>query len=745
MMELTPSGSIYPMGREDAMFCTNCGNELKPGMRFCTRCGAPVAHPEPVPIEAPSSPQDAPQPHTDPKTAALDRSSTAPDRTVDTTSEPPNTAPHPPIPPATADMPGAQTAPKKNPRRGAIVAIAAIVLIAVIVVACILLLGKHPTEVRFGQDESVPVARATRIIPHDVADEPITLYSASLVNPDAGQDDPQSKLETTPYCLNVDGPGGFTMADFGDDLPQGSYVLYIVNETTSDGTGDTSASQVPQQLPVEYEPDNQDAETDIVVAPDPDADAQTPQPTAYELYWQKCQDYIAQVGEPAWTTSGALSTNMMTGLCFAQLIDFNGDGTEELVVVYNTHPTFIEGVDGYLEQQVDAFAVEVWAYRDGAIDLVFNEPGVLEKLDGGYACFTTYLHDGVLELSTCTYGESPHAAEGQPSMTLRYYAFDGTTFAPTLTLDYIYEDQGYRCFHDDREIDEEEIADLTAGIEQSSRHLVLSARGGTDQLDETLELTQQTLDFLREASGAIDPDAETDAESAPAAGSPAYTVQEHEETSSLASSQGPGLEFDQEVIWRYSEICVEDGDAPAGVAVINDFLRTRVEERRRQAEAWTFDSGEEQDHGYAADIVSIQDGVASVRTDTYGFYGGAHGTRFVSGMFFDLETGEQLSATEALGMSENDLRAATVDALETFFSTTDGHFLDTDTAIEETSRTLAAQATERSYYRCEDGIVYVLEEGAAGPTSFGAHDVLIVDSNGASAGSDLTRDSTLVL
>ena len=25
------------------MTCTNCGNELKPGQKFCTKCGSPVA------------------------------------------------------------------------------------------------------------------------------------------------------------------------------------------------------------------------------------------------------------------------------------------------------------------------------------------------------------------------------------------------------------------------------------------------------------------------------------------------------------------------------------------------------------------------------------------------------------------------------------------------------------------------------------------------------------------------------
>lgn len=112
-MELTPSGPIHPIGREGAMFCTNCGNELKPGMRFCTRCGAPVAHPASEPTAAPSVAQGALLLHADSGDTATDREPAASIRTGGDAPDQPGTAPHPPTSPATAQ---ASRSPRIAPR-----------------------------------------------------------------------------------------------------------------------------------------------------------------------------------------------------------------------------------------------------------------------------------------------------------------------------------------------------------------------------------------------------------------------------------------------------------------------------------------------------------------------------------------------------------------------------------------------------------------------------------------------------
>lgn len=130
--------------------------------------------------------------------------------------------------------------------------------------------------------------------------------------------------------------------------------------------------------PVDYGEDNPEATDEIVVAPsaEEDPDEQLPHAydqqaaSAYGLYWEKCCEYLDTYGDPSWIRAED-GSYMMTGLCVAQLIDFDGDGTEELALVCNTLDDFVPNtISGYLDQQIYGFAVEIWAYRDDRIDLV---------------------------------------------------------------------------------------------------------------------------------------------------------------------------------------------------------------------------------------------------------------------------------------------------------------------------------------------------------------------------------------
>lgn len=103
--------------------CSNCGNDLKEGERFCTRCGAPV--------EAPGVPAPPAQPPVGPPVAPP--------------LQPPVQQPvPPPVPPQTGDVYGAPPpdrygAPKakKGLPKGAKVAIIAAVVIVVLIAGII--------------------------------------------------------------------------------------------------------------------------------------------------------------------------------------------------------------------------------------------------------------------------------------------------------------------------------------------------------------------------------------------------------------------------------------------------------------------------------------------------------------------------------------------------------------------------------------------------------------------------------
>lgn len=64
-------------------------------------------------------------------------------------------------------------------------------------------------------------------------------------------------------------------------------------------------------------------------------------------------------------TSGRIQTY---GFCFAELIDFEGDGTERLVLV---HTLGIYDVN-YLPSTIDDYILEIWDYRDGIAQKIFE-------------------------------------------------------------------------------------------------------------------------------------------------------------------------------------------------------------------------------------------------------------------------------------------------------------------------------------------------------------------------------------
>ena len=74
-----------------------------------------------------------------------------------------------------------------------------------------------------------------------------------------------------------------------------------------------------------------------------------------------CEDIAEEIDDPF------LEENCyLTGLCFAKLIDFDADGTEEMILAYNTGQSSDE--DFFQD-----YIVEVWAYQGSAIQKVYSD------------------------------------------------------------------------------------------------------------------------------------------------------------------------------------------------------------------------------------------------------------------------------------------------------------------------------------------------------------------------------------
>ena len=125
-----------------------------------------------------------------------------------------------------------------------------------------------------------------------------------------------------------------------------------------------------------------------------------------KAYAATLQLLVDRFGEPNVyeTYSGSSVVYNVEGVCLAQLIDFDADGDDELLVTYcepgeSMHPT-IEG-----SHYPEAYVTEVWAYVDGAATMAYHSNGCYSN--GGFA---------YLERDECTDG----------THWLKWDGYDGT-------------------------------------------------------------------------------------------------------------------------------------------------------------------------------------------------------------------------------------------------------------------------------------------------------------------------------
>lgn len=131
-----------------------------------------------------------------------------------------------------------------------------------------------------------------------------------------------------------------------------TYTQYIAPQQTAS----TEQTQTDQNLPGAEQEKSKQEQGDNTAA--------DKQKAAYKLFNNKLQEYLAAYGVPR--TSSFMGSNMeyACGLSFASLVDFNKDGTDELICSY------CDEVTGHVANTI----VEVWAYDDDSktISLVYS-------------------------------------------------------------------------------------------------------------------------------------------------------------------------------------------------------------------------------------------------------------------------------------------------------------------------------------------------------------------------------------
>ena len=712
------------------MFCTNCGKELKPGAKFCTTCGCPVDADDAGETKVVSLPDETSVVSPDATTVSEPAAETtvipeppaAPehDRASDTaaavasfddveSASAPAYAASAPVPPAPAGE-----APKKKGHGVLIIGIVA--LIAVLAVGGALYVRLHglpgSAQAAYTTDAPAQVSAKTRVRPKDANGKEMSAYVAYLVSTKGTGD--ASSISTTPYRYEGTDDSGFTLEDFGD-VEDGDYTLVIVDNSDS-------GSSARYDVPVHYEHDNPKApesldpeppapSADDIQAAATTTDARTDEQKAADLYLAKCREYIDKYGKATLTHYDYV--DLASGLAVARLMDFDGDGTDELLLAYDTVPAPSGSSFDYGSDQKSAYKVEVWAYKDGKISKVYDEPDTVLSADDGSLFVQITTLDGT---ETCVSTRTQDSDENTSSDVFRNYAFDGDEFDVALETASRSEQGGSNTVFtvDGQEVSLDDELAASKRVQQSDCFWLLASTyfQNSPDVSQTVSDTNATLDELKSRS-------EGNAATTVAATSEqAYTSESVDKSYTIVNPYSPSST--QGVMWSYPQFSKVDGSTDAALDALNAQLAKACEDDANLGKAWGPASGAMMVDDHQDLCASINGSIASVFSARDETGGGAHGTDESFGTFYDLSTGKAVDATTALNMSAEDLQAKGVAGINAFLAKNPS---DLGVSADDISKMAGEQDR---YVRDEKGTFIITRSYELGSYAFGSHRIYVM-------------------
>ena len=341
------------------MYCTKCGAQIPDGSTFCTSCGARVGgaedQAEPVAFPVGDAPAAAP--------AGRQAAQGAPAHmAAQPQYEQPFAEPAEPF--------DVTPQPKKPKHKGRIVAAVIGGVAVVAIVAAIVIVPRigASSEVTSGGKGYVVCACETKILPKNSKGKKLKSYTVELA-PTNGKG--------KSYTIKVDGEDGFAMEDFGE-LPDQKYQMTITS-----GKGKKKSTST---MKVDYAKEGSDAPKNVELTQskkEAKASAKAAVKTANELFTDKILEYQKKYDEgEAVEIDDSQSTYGAQGVAYAKLVDFDGDGQDELLIEYSDEP--VDRVDN-----AAAAHLEVWAYKNGKIEKVYT-PDVSVAPHQAYVSFAPF-------------------------------------------------------------------------------------------------------------------------------------------------------------------------------------------------------------------------------------------------------------------------------------------------------------------------------------------------------------------
>ena len=667
------------------MYCTKCGAQIPDGSTFCTSCGARVGgvedQAEPAAFPVGDAPATAPAGQHAPQ-----------DVPAYVFWEPPY---EPPVaePAEAAESFDLTPQPKKPKHRGRIVAAVIGGVAVVAIVAAIVIVPRigASSEVTSGGKGYVVCACETKVLPKNSKGKKLKSYTVELA---------PANGKGKSYTIKVDGEDGFAMEDFGE-LPDQKYQMTITS-----GKGKKKSTTT---MKVDYTKEGSDAPKNVELTQskkEAKASAKAAVKTANELFTDKILEYQKKYGEGE-AVEVSQSTYGAQGVAYAKLIDFDGDGQDELLIEYSDEPLF--NTNG-----ATAAKAEVWAYRNGEIEKVY-EPDVqvdpmavgvslrVCECDGTYG-FKRYLHDGkIINFKEIPVGMN----DSHDGYECEFDAYDGKSFAAIV---------GPASIDDPKVTGINEVHEL--GVEFT---------GTEEGVAGAIASVATTLEQLKSKDAGDDAQASYEAVCA---------TQDVNFTAAVGEgplNPSPDDTCQISATWTYPQVKGQG----VGVAKFNkDMVQLVADTLEASKQASMDDEDSRVTMVYTAEIVSIDGDIACVRTFTRSYQPPYRSVQMTRSAYYNLKTGEQVSLEDSLaqhGLSFDTLKSEAKQAIKTAKSDMDSAYND---GLDDEDN-----FTEDHFYYDGKGYIVVLDTGVFDCMAWDTHDLVAhaFDSS-YSSGQDVTPE-----
>lgn len=590
--------------------------------------------------------------------------------------------------PAEAAQPFVPTQqPKKPKHRGRIVAAVIGGVAVVAIVAAIVAVPRigSSSEVTSGGKGYVVCACETKVLPKNSKGKKLKSYTVELA-PVSG--------EGKSYTIKVDGEDGFAMEDFGE-LPDQKYQMTITS-----GKGKKKSTTT---MKVDYTKEGSDAPKNVELTQskkEAKASAKAAVKTADELFTDKILEYQKKYGEGEAVGFDEYAYGAQ-GVAYAKLIDFDGDGQDELLIEYSDEP--VDRGDN-----AAAAHLEVWAYKNGEIEKVYTpEVNVshqeacvsvwLDEYEGKIGFSQWYDHGAAIKQSDLSGESGPSAHEYQ----VKFICYDGKSFKA--------------------------VTDLVAPNEVGSASLGGSGFLYADEssVNSTIGTVATTLEQLKSKDAGDD--AQVSYEAVSATQDVSFTAPVGE------GAPDPDVTCQISATWTYPQVKGQG----VGVAKFNkDMIQLVADALDASKQATPYDEDNRVTTMYYAEIVSIDGDIACVRTYTDSYQPPYRSEQVTRSAYYSLKTGEQVSLEDSLaqhGLSFDTLKSEAKQAIKTaksdIYSSYDVSFEDDD------------NFTEDHFYYDGKGYIVVLDTGVFDCDAWGTHDLVAhaFDSS-YSSGQDVTPE-----